>query len=92
MSDDYILGVQPLGDTILSCVNCDKPLVEITLMSKEFPYSWSLQADCPFCGDSSEPLEIQGKICVNGVSPVKVVDQPVRKIGDLFEMRFKTKL
>jgi hypothetical protein len=87
----YILGSQALNDTILQCINCEKPLVTVTLMSKEFDYNWILQADCPFCGDSSEPLEMKGKFCYNGIDPVKIVATPLNKINDIFEMRFKTK-
>lgn len=87
-----VLGFQPIENKTLTCVNCDKELVELVLISKEIPYKWGFRADCPYCGDSSEWLEKTGKYLYNGVDPVKVVNAEVDKQDDTYNMRFKTSL
>lgn len=90
MEKDYIAGFRPIEEDVLTCMNCDRELITLTLVSREFPYNWVFQAACP-CGDSSEPVEKQGKYLYNSVEPLRIVDAPVNKVGDVFEVRIITK-
>lgn len=86
---DIILGLRPREELTLSCVNCEEKLVKLVLISKEFDYKSIFKANCPFCGDSSEPLELEGKYLYNEAEKTVVQDAIVDNDGEIFSFNFK---
>lgn len=72
------MGFRPIETHALNCVACDKKLAEVVLVSKEFKYKTEYVAECP-CGDTSIPLEIEGKTWYNPVDPLQIVDAKAKK-------------
>lgn len=56
-------GLQDHSTHILKCSACGQTLLEVKVVKKS-PLSLEYQADCPFCGDHSYPVDIQGQIIV----------------------------
>jgi len=48
------------GDVILTCSNCDKHLVIVTISRPKEKFEWQVRAKCCFCGDKSFVKDIKG--------------------------------
>lgn len=45
---------------VLSCSNCQKPLVDVRSTNTDQPFVWKVKARCCYCGDSSFEKEVRG--------------------------------
>jgi len=48
------------GKHLLKCSACDKELVEIWITKKELDVRFKIRAECPYCGDYSFAVEVEG--------------------------------
>lgn len=48
------------GNVIISCSNCNKPLVDLFITDAEADLIWNCVAECCYCGDKSFIKEVKG--------------------------------
>lgn len=53
-------GLEDGGKVILTCSNCNEPLVQLQITNPHEPRTLKVQAQCCFCGDTSFEKEITG--------------------------------
>lgn len=57
---EQLQGLKDGGHTIIECSACGAPLVDIWVTRPDEDYDWSLEANCPHCGDHSFVVEVHG--------------------------------
>jgi len=55
------------GKTIIKCSTCDCSLAEIWIVKPNLPIKSKIIAQCPFCGNSSFQIEVNGKFIIGHV-------------------------
>jgi len=55
------------GKTIIKCSTCDGSLAEIWIVKPNLPIKSKIIARCPFCGNSSFQIEVNGKFIIGHV-------------------------
>lgn len=48
------------GNIVISCSNCNKPLVDLLITDPEADFNWKCVAECCYCGDKSFIKEVKG--------------------------------
>lgn len=61
------------GEHHLNCSNCDSALAHITVTEK-LNAKTCVRAECPFCGDHSDIVEVEGLFNVGCVENTQLVD------------------
>lgn len=76
--DKEKVGLSNGGHTYIRCSNCEAILMDIfqTMKNAVNPntgkvFEWKIVASCPFCGDKSFPVDIQGTFHPGGYGKIK---------------------
>jgi len=70
-------GLTPIQDgqkLHLTCSACGKAIVEVWITHPKDPRQSNLAATCPFCGDKSYPLPVNGVFHVAGENGIYIID------------------
>jgi len=57
-----------------ACSNCNAILMDIWRTRPHETETWKIRATCPFCGDSSFVIEVQGGFHIGGYGEIKEDD------------------
>lgn len=84
-------GLRQGGHVIVSCSSCRAGLMDIWRTRPHEPHTWKVQANCPFCGDKSFVVEVQGGFHNGGMALAKEdepdEDKAVSTVVDTFEIQ-----
>lgn len=64
-------GLRDGGHILLSCSNCNAILADVWRTRPHERDIWKVRCTCPFCGDKSFSVEIQGGFHLGGYGKVK---------------------
>lgn len=54
------MKIEDHGNLIISCSNCNKPLVDLFITNTEADIQWQCVAECCYCGDKSFIKDVKG--------------------------------
>ena len=69
------IGYTLLKQDVIKCGNCNKPLVSV-IMVQNNDDRHAIKAYCPYCKDCSFWYQITGKICIQAVEGLSMIDMP----------------
>lgn len=64
-------GLKDGGHVLVECSNCRAILLDVWKTRPHEAETWRLKASCPFCGEDSFPVEVQGGFHVGGYGEIK---------------------
>ncbi len=61
----------------IKCGNCQRPLIDLIKIKEDKEIETAIRAYCPFCNDCSFWYKISGKICIQAVEGLSILDMPM---------------
>jgi len=82
-SDAAAQWTEILKEEKIKCAGCGKPLIDILKVKEDKEINTAIRVRCSYCDDSSFWYKISGKIYVQAVDGLSIVDAPVEKMNGI---------
>jgi hypothetical protein len=82
-NDTVVQWTEIIKEEKIKCAGCRKPLVEILKVKEDREINTAIRAVCPYCTDMSFWYKISGKIYMQAIDGLSIVDAPVEKMNGI---------